>query len=91
MTGELVDVLGIAAGKSGPRGTVAAWELADAFLDWVRPALDDNGDTERISRGLEQIRIRGTGAELQRESFARDGSIASMLDAVSAVMNHPQD
>jgi carboxylate-amine ligase len=75
MTRDLVD-LTRAAGKTP---LAPAWELVDALVTYVRPALDAAGDTDDVRRALKQIKTDGTGAERQRAAAAGDspgGAIA---------------
>lgn len=71
--GELVDV---ATSRSVP-----AWDLVDALVAWVAPALATTGDTALVADGLAAIRSRGTGATLQRNAFAARGEWADVVDA----------
>lgn len=64
--------------------TVAAWDLIDRLVDAIHPALQDTGDSDRVYRGLNDIRRRGTGARLQREAYAATGSIDGIIDAIAA-------
>jgi carboxylate-amine ligase len=80
MTGDLVD-LTRAAGSSP---VAPAWELAEALVGHVRPALDEAGDTERVRQALSRIRARGTGAERQRAAAA-DGGLSGAVAAAMVV------
>jgi carboxylate-amine ligase len=72
---DLVDVVACRA--------VPAWDLIGRLVDWIAPALSETGDVELVRAGLAQIRERGTGARLQRESLAATGEIARVVDAVA--------
>jgi carboxylate-amine ligase len=78
MDGELADLT--RAVGAGP--LVRAWDLADALVRYVRPALDDDGDTELVLEGLQRIRGRGTGAEVQRAALRRGGP-AEVVDRLT--------
>jgi carboxylate-amine ligase len=76
MSGELAD---LRAERARLR---PAWEVVDALLEHVGPALDDAGDDAAVTEGLRRIRERGTGAELQRRAFA-EGGVEAALAAVT--------
>jgi carboxylate-amine ligase len=63
---------------------VPAWELADALVDHVGPALKEAGDDHLVAEGLARIRERGTGARQQREAFA-EGDMRSLIDTLTAL------
>jgi glutamate---cysteine ligase / carboxylate-amine ligase len=71
---DLIDVL-------SPE-VVPAWDLIGRLVDWVAPALDVYGDTERVTAGLADIRRRGTGAPVQRQAYAANG-FDGIADAVT--------
>jgi glutamate---cysteine ligase / carboxylate-amine ligase len=79
LTDELVDP---AADPSAPVRLVPAGDVVDALLAHIGPALDAAGDGDRVRAGLDRIRERGTGAEVQRRA-ARDGGPAAAVDAVA--------
>lgn len=60
---------------------VPAWELVDALVDLVAPALKSTGDDELVRAGLARIRDRGTGARLQREAH-ETGGIDAVVEAL---------
>jgi carboxylate-amine ligase len=74
LDGDLVDP------RYGTPGTAA--EVVGALLDHVRPALNDIGDTERVTAGVERLIERGTGARRQREAMAQGGP-AALLDLIA--------
>jgi carboxylate-amine ligase len=76
MTGQLVDL----PGAVGSGRLADAWDLVDALVAQVQPALDEAGDEERIRMGLKAIRAGGTGAQRQRAA-ADTGGIVGALDA----------
>jgi carboxylate-amine ligase len=76
MTERLVDLTG--AARLAP-----AWDLAQALLDVLTPALDTAGDTERVTRVLDRLRAEGTGAERQRAAVADAGDLGAAVDAAT--------
>jgi glutamate---cysteine ligase / carboxylate-amine ligase len=76
ITGVLVD----------PREPVArpARIVVDAFVEHVRPALDELGDAERVLSGVDGLLRRGTSAERQRAAYARAGRLADAVDELLA-------
>lgn len=67
---------------------VPAWDLIGDLVDLLTPALEDNGDAERVRNGLDLIHRRGTGARLQRDLVAAGGSLDDVVDAVVARTRH---
>lgn len=82
MTGDLLD-----PATAHPR---PAWEVVDALLDWVRPALESAGDLERVRDALHVVRREGTGAELQRVTLERTGQLVDVV-AQAVRMTAEQD
>lgn len=76
MTGELLDL------RDGVR-LVPAWDLVGDLLAYLGPALSSLGDRTFAEEGLERIRDRGTGADLQRRVLEETGSLDAVVDAVS--------
>jgi carboxylate-amine ligase len=76
LTGELVDPR---AGRLAPAADVLLGLLAH-----TQKALSHNGDGELVTRGLQRLLARGTGADWQRASFARR---QSMRDVVSDALD----
>ncbi len=81
MSGELVDL----TDEGGAARLRPAWDLVDALVEQVGPALDDAGDAARVAHGLSTLKERGTGADRQR-SAATDGGLSA---AVSSATLHP--
>lgn len=73
--GDLVDPR---YGTPGP-----AAEVVGALVDHIRPALDDAGDADRVSRGVERLLDAGTGAVRQRRAVA-DGGLGALLRLIAA-------
>jgi len=71
---DLVDVL---AGRARP-----AAELVGAFLDEVRPALEEAGDLEEVTGLVRATLAGGTGAARQRAAFRRSGRLEDVVDLV---------
>ncbi|WP_457972548.1 glutamate--cysteine ligase [Arthrobacter sp. D1-17] len=75
LDGELADPV---SGK--PRG---AFEPVMALLDHLRPVLEEQGELSTVEFLLFQVLNRGTGAAVQRNSYARAGSMRDVIaDAV---------
>jgi hypothetical protein len=53
---------------------------AERLLDHVRPALEEHGDTELVTAFLRRLATHGSGAERQRASAARHGSLMGVVD-----------
>jgi carboxylate-amine ligase len=61
----------------------AAADVLARLLDRTGEALRDSGDLSRARDGLARVQERGTGADLQRASFARDSRLRDVVaDAV---------
>ncbi|SHM98282.1 carboxylate-amine ligase [Cryptosporangium aurantiacum] len=60
-----------------------AWTLVDELLETLGPALRRNGDADVVTLELERLQHVGTGAERQRRTFARTGSISAVLAELS--------
>jgi carboxylate-amine ligase len=71
LEGELVDP---AAGRAQPGAQVAA-----ALLDMLTPALEQAGDLQRVTLGVQRLVRDGSAAERQRRAF-RKGGLAAALD-----------
>ena len=78
MSGPLVDVLG--------RRAMPAFDLFDALVDLVGPALDASGDRELVAQGRKRLHSDGTGAARQREAFSRGGLREVVRDAVERTL-----
>lgn len=75
LEGELADPL---TGK--PR---AAFEVVTALLDHLRPVLKEQGEFNAVEFLLLQVQSRGTGAAVQRASYARRPSTREVVaDAI---------
>lgn len=74
MRGEHVDAL-----TGSP---CSAEEAVASLLEHVAPGLAVTGDLGRAERGLHSILGRGTGADWQREQFARRGRAADIVEAL---------
>ncbi|MBV8930492.1 MAG: glutamate--cysteine ligase [Mycobacteriaceae bacterium] len=53
---------------------------AGRLVDFVRPALDQHGDTDLVMAFLRRLAMRGGGAEGQRASAARHGTLSAVVD-----------
>ncbi|TNY36050.1 carboxylate-amine ligase [Thermomonospora catenispora] len=65
--------------RPAPAGTVI-----EALVEHVRGALEGSGDLAAVRRALRSLRVRGTGARLQRAAHARSGRLVEVVrDAVA--------
>jgi carboxylate-amine ligase len=71
---ELVDVLA--------ERTVPARELVEHFLSFLRPALESEGDWERISSLVARTLDQGNGAMRQRALFQQTGNIRDVVQYI---------
>jgi carboxylate-amine ligase len=53
-----------------------------ALVDYVRPALEEEGEYEEVSALVATTLERGTGAERQRAVFARSGRLEDVVDLI---------
>lgn len=60
-----------------------AWELVDDLVERLADPLGRAGDAALVRDGLARIRQRGTGADLQRATLARAGSVEDVLDRMT--------
>jgi len=72
VSGELLDPL---AGMT-PK---PAREALASMLDYAAPGLAVAGDEARVRAGVDEILRRGTGADQQRERFARNGRLEDVV------------
>ena len=61
------------------RELVPAWAMIDALVQHVLHALRANGDLDFVLAGIEDLRRRGTGAQVQRTEFARRGLLMDVV------------
>ena len=76
LDGDLIDV---AAERSVP-----AHELIGTLLPYVRPALEEMGDWDEVSTLVQETLRHGTGAQRQREAYARAGRLEDVVDLIVA-------
>ncbi len=76
LTGDLLDPV---TGRPRP-----AEDVVDRLLSQVDRALVDGGDADVVRDGVQAILARGTGAQFQREVFARTGSLREVVLAAAA-------
>jgi len=50
------------------------------LVDYIGPALHRNDDTDAVHAFVDRLIARGTGADLQRVSLARHGTLAGVVD-----------
>lgn len=60
-----------------------AREVFAATVRYVRPALEEAGDLERVTQGFERLVATGTGATRQRAVFERTGDLRSVVADVA--------
>lgn len=72
VSGDLLDPLA----EMTPR---PAREALSAMLDYAAPGLAVAGDEARVRAGIDEILRRGTGADQQRERFARNGRLEDVV------------
>lgn len=58
---------------------VPAWAMVDALVEHVLAALRANGDLEFVMAAIARLRVKGTGAELQRAEFSRRGLLSDVV------------
>lgn len=58
--------------------TEPAAQVVAALLDHITPALEETGDTERITLGVQRLVRDGTGAHRQRHAFLTGGLTTAM-------------
>lgn len=61
---------------------VPARQLLEKFLDFIKPALQKQGDWETVSKTVEFILQEGTGASRQRAIFQQTGSLRDVVDFI---------
>ncbi|WP_346538435.1 glutamate--cysteine ligase [Micromonospora sp. DPT] len=60
-----------------------AWELLDALVERVRPALESHGDLAEVTGLLGGLRRHGSGAARQRAVFERTGRLEDVVADVA--------
>lgn len=71
MDGELVDPLGSSIADT--------FTVAKTLLEYVRPVLEEQGESPLVESLLRQVLARGTGARRQRAVMAQTGSLAEVV------------
>ncbi|MBW4576029.1 MAG: carboxylate-amine ligase [Aphanothece sp. CMT-3BRIN-NPC111] len=66
----------------GAMKTVPARELIEAFLTFVRPALEEYGEWEEVSSIVRETMQHGTGATRQRQAYKRTGRLEDVVDLI---------
>ncbi|MFI1087046.1 glutamate--cysteine ligase [Streptomyces sp. NPDC020939] len=64
-----------------------AADVVGALLDRITPALKELGDVDRVTAGVQQLIVGGTGAARQRSALARGGT-EGLLDLIAP--RHPE-
>jgi carboxylate-amine ligase len=65
-------------------GLVPAASLVHSLVAWVRPALEDAGDYDLVTSGVDRMLMDGSGAARQRQAYARRGSLVDVVDLLVA-------
>jgi carboxylate-amine ligase len=69
-----------------------AWDVIDRLVEHIRPALGEAGDVEVVKEGLERVRTRGNGAQLQERMMERTGQLIDVVaHAVRVTAGHEED
>ncbi|GAB3894649.1 carboxylate-amine ligase [Spirosoma agri] len=73
---------GLAQSLIDPRGgcAIAAPELIDSFLTYIRPALEEYGDWSEIDQLVKRVVKEGTGSARQRSEYDRCGNYEAVVD-----------
>jgi carboxylate-amine ligase len=71
---ELVDVIG--------QRSVPAHDALQSLVEFVRPALEEHGEGDRVSELVERLFKTGTAAARQRRAFERAGQLEDVVDFV---------
>ncbi len=58
------------------------------MLERLTPALEELGDVDRVTSGVQQLLDQGTGAARQRAALAKGGTEA-LLDLIAPQPTHP--
>jgi carboxylate-amine ligase len=74
LEGELIDV--------HARRSVAAAEMIETLLEFLRHALEDAGEWDEVATLARQTVARGNGAQRQRAAFARSGRLEDVVDLI---------
>jgi carboxylate-amine ligase len=72
------------------RESRTAWRLMRQLFDYVRPELDRHGDLETATVLMGRLRAHGTGAARQRAVLAQRGSVADVVDWLTATTRGAQ-
>ncbi|HEY5835833.1 carboxylate-amine ligase [Streptomyces sp.] len=89
--GSILYAAGWHAARHGLGGTLvdprhgtpgSATEVVHALLDHIRPALNEFGDTQRVSEGVERLLDKGTGATRQRRALI-EGGLGGLLHLIA--------
>lgn len=85
---DVLRLAGWRASKSGIDGELLnpldhrpceAATAIEALVDYIRPALAETGDQDRVEHLLEQVLDRGNGARRQRAAFSRRNSLCDVV------------
>jgi carboxylate-amine ligase len=62
-----------------------AADIMQKLLQYVGPALEANGDSDRVSGGVDRVLSEGTGADLQRKALTATADLAEVVRTVVAI------
>ena len=74
LNGELIDVHG--------KRSLPAHTFMQQMLDFLRPALEMEGDWERVSYGIQKILREGNGARQQQAVYQKTGDFHDVVDFI---------
>ncbi len=69
-----------------------AWDVIDRLVEHIRPALGEADDVQLVKEGLERVRTRGNGAQLQERTMERTGQLIDVVaHAVRVTAGHEEE
>ncbi len=74
LSGELLDVIAEQA--------VPAAQRIETFLDFLRPALEEQNTWEEVSQTVRRIQQQGTGSDRQRAIYQQTGRLEDVVDHI---------
>jgi carboxylate-amine ligase len=72
--GDLIDVRG--------KRSLPAAKFMEQMLDFLRPALEVEGDWERVSTGIQKILHEGNGSRQQQAVYQKSANFHDVVDFV---------
>ncbi len=83
LSGQLLDAF---TGRPKP-----CWEVVDALVEHITPALEAVGDLAAVQDGLARLREEGNGAIRQRRMFERTGQLVDVVAESVRATAHAAD